>query len=143
MGLLSPHRGWKDAKELARLLRARNWNAPISERPIRAKPGETVSVRIDVTEPGEKAFAKGLGTHANSEIVFDIGGKYKMLESYIGVTGHGAVKYRAGSISFEVVLDGKSAYTSPVLLGGGPYKHIKIDVSGVHELVHVPVSPAS
>lgn len=124
----------KDALATARILHNRDWYADVVERPIQAAPGEEVTVRIALSEPKEKTFDKGLGTHAESEIVYALDGKYERFESYIGVTGRDNAHNHYGSVSFEVVLDGKSAYKSPVLKGGGAYKHIQIDVSGVKEL---------
>ncbi len=51
---------------------------------------------------GDKTFKRGLGAHANSEIVYDIGGKYEYFETWIGVD---AEANDEASIRFEVLTE--------------------------------------
>lgn len=64
-------------------------------------------------EGEEKTYKKGIGAHANSEIVYNIEGKgYKQFESYIGIDQ--AMKGNNSSGTFEVWLDDKKVFTSDV-----------------------------
>jgi hypothetical protein len=123
----------KDAKAAARLLHSRNWTAKVVQRPIQAKPGEKVTVRVDVAGSTETKLAKGLGTHAPSETVYDLDGKYTKFESYVGVPG-AVSRDGFGTVTFEIASDGKKVYESPVLHGGGTYKNVAVDIAGVKEL---------
>jgi hypothetical protein len=123
----------KDPKEAARLLHARDWNALIAKRPIRARPGEGVTVRVDVSASKPTYLKKGLGTHAPAEIVYDLGGKYARFESYVGVPGLVSRDGR-GTVEFAVIADGRKIYESPLLRGGGTYKQTALDIVGVKEL---------
>lgn len=120
--------------EYAEILRDRKWTAEISQRVQALTPSDDAVVSVQIAEPDEKVFDKGLGTHAKSEIIYDIGGKYSRFESVVGVTGRGCAEAQSGSITFEVYLDSDLAYNSPVLRGGNLTKEVSLDVSGVDEL---------
>lgn len=76
-------------------------------------------------------FEKGIGTHADSEIIYDIEGKgYGIFESYIGVDR----EISNGSIIFEVWLDGEKVFESDVMTARTPAQFISIDVRGKNEL---------
>ncbi|HEY9249304.1 MAG TPA: NPCBM/NEW2 domain-containing protein [Rariglobus sp.] len=77
-------------------------------------------------------YTNGLGTHANSEIHFDLKGRYRSFESDIGVDnsqGGGA-----GSVKFSVWVDNRKAYESQVLTSRDPIEHVSIDVTGASRL---------
>lgn len=124
----------KDAREVARLFHDKKWSADIINRPIYAAPGEKVTVRVDVTEQNPAYFKKGLGIHPYSEIIYDLDGKYKTFESYIGVPGRAPAEGRWGSVRFELATDGKKVFESPMLRGGDIYQQVKRDITGVKEL---------
>lgn len=118
----------------ARVLHRRDWNAEVAARPLEAKEGEPVTLGVDLTQRIEKTFAKGFGTHAFSEIVFDLGGRYATFESLAGVAGKAASEGRWGSVQFEVHADGKRLVQGGVLSGGSMYETIRVDVRGVRQL---------
>lgn len=73
-------------------------------------------------------FTKGLGTHANSIIRFDIGGKYEWFTSYIG---HDDESNGGNGVSFEVKLDGNTIYMpGKVFMWGTAPEYIKLNVTG-------------
>ncbi|WP_246055135.1 glycoside hydrolase family 2 TIM barrel-domain containing protein [Pseudalkalibacillus caeni] len=86
------------------------------------------------TEDGEKIFEKGIGTHANSEIIYDISGKgYKNFEARVGVDQE--MKGRTlASIVFEVYLDGEKVYDSGLMKIDTPSKQVNINLEGKKEL---------
>jgi hypothetical protein len=78
-----------------------------------------------------KRYEKGLGVAVNSEVVYDLDGKYKQFFSDIGIDDEVGSK---GSMTFEVWADGKRIYQSSVLRGNHAARSLDLDVSGVHEL---------
>ncbi|WP_422449137.1 glycoside hydrolase family 2 TIM barrel-domain containing protein [Thermoanaerobacterium sp. DL9XJH110] len=89
---------------------------------------------LRLTDDSGKAvtFEKGIGTHANSEIIYNIEGKgYDIFESYIGIDR----EINNGSIVFQVWLDGEKVYDSGVMSKSStPAKFVTIDVRGKKEL---------
>ena len=82
-----------------------------------------------------KRFAHGLGTHAESDIVFDLGGLFKEFSAVVGVDDE---TDGGGSVVFEVYGDGKRLWSSGVLKGGDPPREVRVDISGVRKLrLHV------
>lgn len=83
-----------------------------------------------ITLDGKK-YEKGIGTHANSEIVYEIGGKYSKFTSDIGVDDE-VGDY--GSLIFRVFGDGKLLYESGTLTGKDAAEKVDVDASNVNEL---------
>jgi Gpi18-like mannosyltransferase len=73
----------------------------------------------------------GLGTHANSQLVYDIGGSYKIFETDIGVDVGGTEQ---ASVEFQIVGDGKLLARSGTMKKWQYPKHLSADVSGVRKL---------
>ena len=59
----------------------------------------------------KKEYLRGLCTHANSRIVYDLEGQYSRFQSWIGVDSS-----VSGSVIFEIYLDGKKIYNSPLIV---------------------------
>ena len=76
-------------------------------------------------------YAKGLGTHANSEISYNLGGQYAGFTTDIGIDDEMA---SLGSVVFQVFLDGTERYNSGTMTGATPTKTITLDVSGKNTL---------
>jgi hypothetical protein len=74
----------------------------------------------------------GLGTHAFSEIRFNLDKEYSLFESIIGLDDSQAGGI--GSVVFEVWVDDRKAYKSKILRAGDPPKSLSIDVSGAATL---------
>lgn len=93
--------------------------------------GNNITLNIN----GEnKIFDKGIGTHANSEIVYNLEGKnYDYFESYVGIerTIAGAGK---SSVIFKIYADGVEVYNSGVMKWEDKAKYVRIPVKGVSEL---------
>jgi hypothetical protein len=77
----------------------------------------------------------GLGTHAPSRLVFDLGGNYSLFQSDIGVDT--PQLSGPGSVVFHVEVDGKEVYKSYVLRSGAPHETVQVDVTGAHTLALV------
>ena len=80
-----------------------------------------------------KAYGAGLGTHAPSEIRYELDGRYTTFLSDIGIDD----RQRGGpaSVIFRVLADGKVLFASPVMKAGTPHEAVKVDVTGVKTLV--------
>lgn len=83
-----------------------------------------------------KAFEKGLGTHANSEIVFDLTGRgYTTFNAQVGVDYETNAKPGEANVVFEVYVDGVKRFESPVMHTGDAFVSTgDIDVEGASVL---------
>lgn len=78
-------------------------------------------------------YAKGIGVHANSEVIYNIEGKgYDFFESYIGVD-YVADRTRASAI-FEVYVDGEKKFSSDVMKASTEHEFIKVPVAGAKKV---------
>ncbi|GAF08355.1 NPCBM/NEW2 domain-containing protein [Paenibacillus pini] len=94
-------------------------------------PAETAITLVRQGLPA--TYAKGIGVHANSEVVYDIEGKgYDFFESYIGIDQ--AVKGQASSATFEVYVDGEKKFESDVFKAGTEHEFVNIPVTGAKEI---------
>lgn len=92
-------------------------NCSVWERPIRI---------------GTRRFARGLGTHANSRIVYQLDGRYQRLHGFAGQDL--AVN---GSVVMEIHADGRRVWESGRMTRGDEPKPFTIRVGGVRELALV------
>ena len=76
-------------------------------------------------------YEKGLGVHADSEIVYSLGRKYKRFRSDIGLN---AGPRANGSVVFEVYGDGALLYSSGLMTGESAPQSLDIDVTGIDRL---------
>ncbi len=74
-----------------------------------------------------QTYAKGLGVHANSDITYNINGQYSRFFSDVGVDDETG---SAGSIVFQVYVDGAKVYDSGTMNSGTATKNINLDVTG-------------
>lgn len=81
----------------------------------------------------DRTFTHGLGTHARSEIVYDLDGQYERLSAWVGVDA--AMKDQTtSSVIFRVLGDGRELYSSGVMRVGTPAKRFDVSVAKVAEL---------
>lgn len=94
--------------------------------------GNTITLK---GEDGEKvSYDKGIGTHANSEIVYSLEGLdyYDYFETFVGVDQEMAGT--VASISFEVYLDDEKIFDSGLMTGDTKQKHVKVPIAGKNTL---------
>ncbi|MCX0371934.1 glycoside hydrolase N-terminal domain-containing protein [Clostridium perfringens] len=94
--------------------------------------GNTITLK---GENGEKvSYDKGIGTHANSEIVYSLEGLdyYDYFETFVGVDQEMAGT--VASISFEVYLDHEKIFDSGLMTGDTKQKHVKVPIAGKNTL---------
>ncbi len=83
----------------------------------------------------EQTFKKGLGSHAKSEIVYDLEGKgYETFESYAGVDREAYKDTHEADITFKVYVDGVEKATSAVMKDNTAMHHFKVDIKGAKKL---------
>jgi hypothetical protein len=76
-------------------------------------------------------YAKGLGVHANSEIVYNLTGGYDTFNAVIGVDDEVG---NNGSVIFQVFADGVKVYDSGVRTGAQPAIPISVNIAGATQL---------
>ena len=83
----------------------------------------------------EQTFKKGLGSHAKSEIVYDLEGKgYETFESYAGVDREAYKDTHEADITFKVYVDGVEKATSATMKDNTAMHHFKVDIKGAKKL---------
>lgn len=84
---------------------------------------------------GAIEYLKGLGVHADSQVVFDLNSGYARFLADIGVDDEVAGGDEDhGSVLFEVKRDNVTGYTSALMTGTSSTKSINLSVTGVDEL---------
>ena len=97
----------------------------------KASIGETIKVLVN---DETKEFAKGIGTHASSEIVYDLEGKnYDYFETLVGVDRNIAENNKS-SVTFKVLADGEEVYNSGVMNYNTEAKLVRLPVKDIKEL---------
>jgi hypothetical protein len=94
------------------------------------------SVQGNTLKIGGKVFKYGIGTHANSRIVYYLNGQYERFESWVGVDDE-MQSFGKSSIAFQVYVDGKKAYDSGLMRNTTPAKFLSLSVKGAQELTLV------
>lgn len=79
-------------------------------------------------------YTKGLGVHANSEVVIVLYGRYKRFTADVGIDDSKAVDGH-GSIAFEIIANGKVIASSGLLKGAHPVHTFDVDVTGIDALL--------
>jgi alpha-galactosidase len=74
-------------------------------------------------------YTNGLGLQAPSEIDYFLNGQDSLFQASVGIDNNGA-----GSVYFEVWLDGVEAYTTPLVTAHEAAIPISVNVTGAHEL---------
>ncbi|WP_052446860.1 NPCBM/NEW2 domain-containing protein [Candidatus Soleaferrea massiliensis] len=83
---------------------------------------------------GPVTYEKGLGTHADSTIIYDVEGMgLTRFQSWIGVD-YTQYNNRAGSVQFKVYLDGTESYDSGVMRYNTGAKFVDLDITDVKEV---------
>ncbi|MDB5325769.1 MAG: hypothetical protein JWM57_1338 [Phycisphaerales bacterium] len=91
---------------------------------------------------GTVTYGTGIGTHAVSNIVYNLAGAYSNFMADIGVDAEVNSK-GTGHIIFRVVGDGKTLYDSGVLLNRMAPVSINVDVTGVTTLTLIATNGVS
>jgi hypothetical protein len=76
-----------------------------------------------------RRYGRGLGTHADARTVYELGGKYRSFQSWVGADGASNA-----TITFEVWTDGRKRWESGIMNKRSPAKWVEVDVSGARTL---------
>lgn len=104
--------------------------------PIKAKQGFG-QLALNRNLKGERLsssfnfYDKGLGTHANSEIIYDLEKKYKTFITDFGID---TTTNDASSVEFKILADDKEVFKSGVMKKWDGPKSVKLDVTNVSTL---------
>lgn len=80
---------------------------------------------------GDIEYAKGLGHHASGEIVIELDGLYETFETEVGLQRQPG---QAGSVQFQILVDGEKRFDSGVMRASDPARQVRIPVKGAQEL---------
>jgi len=80
---------------------------------------------------GDRTFERGLGHHANGEIVVDLKRQFTEFQTLIGVQWQGGHK---GSVIFRVAVDGKVVFESAPMSDSDSAREVQIPLTGASEL---------
>ena len=76
-------------------------------------------------------YSNGIGTHAGSELVYNIAGAYKSFNTDMGIDNE---VNGNGSVSFEIWVDGTKKYDSGTVTGKDAAKNATVDLTGAKTL---------
>ena len=85
---------------------------------------------------GGRHFDHGLGTHANSRIIYDLDGHCTQFMAWVGVDAEMAA-HKESSVVFQVFGDGKKLFDSGVMRIDTPARRAAADLRGVKQLALV------
>ncbi|MBM3497247.1 MAG: hypothetical protein FJX74_01130 [Armatimonadetes bacterium] len=85
---------------------------------------------------GQREFARGLGTHANSEIAVALPAGARRFRAWVGIDHNYDTQGLRGSVQFSAEVDGERAFLTDVLTGGMAPVEVSADLpEGARELV--------
>jgi hypothetical protein len=79
-------------------------------------------------------FAKGIGTHANSDIIYNLNGDYTRFQTSVGVDDEVPTSNTYASVIFKVYKDGVLAYTSGTMGSTSATAVIDLNTTGCNQL---------
>jgi len=80
----------------------------------------------------DKRYQKGLGHHANGEIVVALNGEYLAFETEVGVQWQGG--QNKGSVIFQIFVDGEKRFDSGIMGESDPPRFVHISLKDAQEL---------
>ena len=83
-----------------------------------------------------KVYDHGIGTHAKSRILLDIGGACTRFTAAVGIDDE-VKQYKEASVEFRVLGDGKTLWESGIMKATDPAKLIDVDVTRIRILALV------
>ncbi len=87
----------------------------------------------DVLTINGETYEKGLGVHAYSKILYNLGGNFSRFTAAVGVDDEVSAS-SAASVVFQVWGDGEKLFDSGLMTGKDSAQKIDISIEGVHEL---------
>ena len=112
-----------------------NWKTASSgwKQVVKDKSIENREITLTSEDDKPVTYEKGLGTHAHSEIVYDLTDKnVNMFSSFVGVDRE--MLHGPSSVQFKVYVDGDLAYESKVMRSRDTQEFVQVDLAGAKEL---------
>ncbi|WP_434362314.1 NPCBM/NEW2 domain-containing protein [Parasalinivibrio latis] len=141
------HTNWGDAKlriqrhvylsDLPEVSSTNGWGPVEKDQSVGQKQANDGGI---ITINGTQ-YSKGLGTHSTSEITYDLAGKY--YSAFSAVIGVDDSAGNRGSVVFEVYVDSKLVYQSPVMTGRDDGTPVNIPLTDVNTELTLKVLPTS
>lgn len=78
---------------------------------------------------GARRFLRGLGTHAAAQLVYQLDGRYRRFQSWVGADG-----WTSPTITFEVRVDGQKRWESGLMTRTDPARWVDVDVTNAKTL---------
>ena len=83
---------------------------------------------------GQQTFKKGLGAHANGEVVLELLKPSKRFVAYVGIDNNPDTQGAKGSVRFIVRANGAERFRSPICRGGEEPVKVEVDLAGASSL---------
>ncbi len=112
---------WADTLNLATILQ--DYGSPHAGRSVDNNPLKLHGI----------VYPHGIGTHAHSEMLINLKGAATRFVAMVGLDDEKAQS--AGSITFDVLVDGKKVFSSGVMRGGMEPKRVSVDLTGAKKLL--------
>jgi hypothetical protein len=111
--------GWVYVSDMPWLKARAGWSANGDALPRRNQDAENHPLQIGAT-----IYRKGIGTHADSEIIYPLNGAYEKFHAVIAATERG------GSAVFQVFADDRLVFDSGIMRGLAGSKTVDVSVEG-------------
>ena len=90
-------------------------------------------LRLTKEDGSIATYEKGIGSHANSTIVYDLTDKdYEFFSAYVGVDR--AMYGTVGSVQFEVYVDGEEKFDSGIMNSRDEQRYVEVNIDSAKEL---------
>jgi alpha-galactosidase len=114
---------WLDSLDLAKMVQRRG-----TPRVGKSGAGRGTSPLV----LGGVEYVHGIGTLSINELIVDLKSQANRFESMIGIDD--AARTGQGSVVYEIWVDNRKAYVSPVLKAGDPPQRVSVDLAGARFL---------
>jgi len=95
--------------------------------------GINKSVQGNALTVDGKTYTNGLGTHANSTIIYELDSRFSRFKATVGVDDE-MLSFGKSSVDFIVLGDGKTLFDSGVMRNSSKAQDLDVSVAGVSEL---------
>jgi len=90
---------------------------------------------------GSREFARGLGTHAASEIVLELPAGAKTFLAQVGIDNNADTGGQRGTVQFSVEIGGKEVFRTPTLKGGQEPVEVAVGLPAGTRAITLKVDP--
>ena len=97
-------------------------------------PGKDVSVEGNPLSVGGRKYLRGLGVHANSEIIYELDGSYSYFTTVVGIDDEADIEGDYPSVEFIVYVDGNKSYESGVMRVDSEPQKVNVSLEGAMNL---------